>query len=67
MEDRHVRIRTIKPTTRGRITIPAEFRRELGREDGSLVEITLKNGGFTIRPFTAPEENVSESSTNESV
>lgn len=35
----------------GQITIPIEFRRELGIEDASLMEVTLTgNGELTLRP-----------------
>lgn len=58
MEERYprVRVRTIKPTTRGRISISFEFRRELGLVEGSQIEITLENGGITVRPFSVGEE-----------
>lgn len=34
----------------GQITIPIEFRRELGIEDGSLMEVTLADGKLTMVP-----------------
>lgn len=61
MEDRYARVRTVKPTTRGRITIPAEFRRELGLSEGCLIEITFENGRIAIHPFVVPEEIDAES------
>jgi AbrB family looped-hinge helix DNA binding protein len=40
----------VKPTTRGRITIPSDFRKHLGISDGSMVEITLGEGELRIVP-----------------
>lgn len=37
----------------GQVTIPIEFRRELGLEDDSLVEFTLTNGQLSVRPLEA--------------
>ena len=34
----------------GQVTIPIEFRRELGLDDDSLVEFTLVDGTLTLQP-----------------
>jgi bifunctional DNA-binding transcriptional regulator/antitoxin component of YhaV-PrlF toxin-antitoxin module len=39
----------------GQITIPVEFRRELGIEPDTLFEITLANGELRIKPVAASE------------
>ena len=46
--------RTVRVLRGGQITIPIEFRRELGIEEGSLVEVTLTEElRLTLRPVGA--------------
>ena len=40
----------VRPLRRGQITIPAEFRRRLHIDEGSLLEITLHEGKIEITP-----------------
>lgn len=43
--------RTVHVLRGGQITIPIEFRRELGIEDASLVEVTMtERGDLTLHP-----------------
>lgn len=39
----------------GRITIPCEFRRQLGVEGETQLEITLSNGELRLRPLRTPD------------
>lgn len=43
--------KTVHVLRGGQVTIPIEFRRELGIEDASLVEFTLANGQLSMRPM----------------
>jgi AbrB family looped-hinge helix DNA binding protein len=45
--------RIVRPLRRGQITIPAEFRRRLGIDDDTLLELTLREGRIEIVPVTA--------------
>ena len=46
--------RTVHVLRGGQITIPIEFRRELGIEDASLMQVTLtEDGGLTLRSVEA--------------
>jgi len=47
--------KAVKETTRGRITIPAEFRRKLGVEGEGLWEMSLVDGSLTLVPITSQE------------
>jgi AbrB family looped-hinge helix DNA binding protein len=51
--------KTIQVLRNGQITIPIEFRRELGIEDASLLEVSLAPGGeMTLRPVeTKPKSS----------
>ncbi len=42
--------RVVRSHRRGQLTIPAEFRRELGIEDESLLQLTLDDGELRVRP-----------------
>lgn len=42
--------KTVRLLRGGQITIPIEFRRELGIEDASLMEVTLADGKLTLVP-----------------
>ncbi|ACZ39769.1 AbrB/MazE/SpoVT family DNA-binding domain-containing protein [Sphaerobacter thermophilus] len=41
----------IRPLRNGQITIPAEFRRELGITEDSILEITLEDDALRITPL----------------
>jgi antitoxin MazE len=58
-----VRPTRVVPTgQRGTLTIPGEFRRELGIEEGTLLQIIQEEDGrLTIRPLRAAEEEPVES------
>lgn len=47
--------RTIR-ALRGQITIPAEFRRQLGMTEESLLQMTLVDGELRLRPVEAREQ-----------
>ena len=42
--------RTVRQLRSGQITIPAEFRKRLGIEEESLLQMTLAEGELRIRP-----------------
>ena len=50
--------RVVRTLRNGQITIPAQFRRELGIEDDGLLQLTLAKGELRIRPL-----QLSDSST----
>jgi antitoxin PrlF len=37
-------------TRKGQVTVPIEFRRQLGIQEGDSVEFTLENGALRLRP-----------------
>lgn len=45
-------IKVIRSLRGGQITIPAEFRRELGIEDDSLLQVTLEADELRLRPVS---------------
>jgi bifunctional DNA-binding transcriptional regulator/antitoxin component of YhaV-PrlF toxin-antitoxin module len=49
------RTRIVRPLRGGQMTIPVEFRRELGIDDETLLQVTLEGGELRIRPMR-PEE-----------
>jgi AbrB family looped-hinge helix DNA binding protein len=49
------RSRVIRPPRRGQITIPAEFRRELGISDETPLRLTLREGELRLRPVGSDE------------
>lgn len=48
----------VRSLRRGQITIPAEFRRQLGITDDSVLQMTIADGELRIRPVQVvdPEE-----------
>ncbi len=57
-------VRRLDPTTRiirqlrsGQVTIPSEFRKQLGIEDDSLLQVTLIDGELRIKPVHIREES----------
>src|SRR3954447_26061367 len=47
--------RIIKPLRGGQITIPAEFRRELGITEESMLQVTLSEGALHVKPVRVTE------------
>jgi AbrB family looped-hinge helix DNA binding protein len=47
--------RIIKPLRGGQITIPAEFRRELGITEESMLQVTLSEGELHVKPVRVTE------------
>jgi len=45
----------VKPLSRGQITIPIEFRRKLGIEDNTVLNLTLKGNKIEITPAVVRE------------
>jgi AbrB family looped-hinge helix DNA binding protein len=45
--------RVVRPLRRGQITIPAEFRRRLGIDDDTLLQLTLQEDKIEIAPVVA--------------
>ncbi len=46
--------RLVKPLSKGQVTIPIDFRRELGISEDTILNITLKNGKIEIFPLHSP-------------
>jgi AbrB family looped-hinge helix DNA binding protein len=46
----------VRPLRGGQITIPVEFRRELGIDEESLLRVTLENGELHIKPVQVVAE-----------
>lgn len=49
------RTRLVRSLRSGQITIPAEFRRELGIHDDSVLQVTLESGELRIKPVEMKE------------
>jgi len=43
----------VRPLRRGQLTIPAEFRRRLGIDDDTLLQLTLREATIEIAPVIA--------------
>ena len=50
MKEAHPLTRIVRPLRSGQITIPAEFRKQLGITDGSMLQVTLAGGELRIKP-----------------
>ena len=48
---RQVRSRIVRPSRNGQMTIPAEFRKRLGIDEDSLLEVTLDRDELRVRPL----------------
>ena len=48
--------RVVRSLRSGEVTIPADFRKALGIEGESLLELTLAQGEVRIRPVRAPHQ-----------
>ena len=42
----------VKAKTKGQVTIPAEFRRDLNLREGDLLEALVERGGILLKPKT---------------
>jgi AbrB family looped-hinge helix DNA binding protein len=42
----------VKVKTKGQVTIPAEFRRDLHLEEGDLLEVVVERGRIVLKPKT---------------
>lgn len=51
MSDR-ARMKIVRSLRGGKITLPAQFRRELGIEDDTLLQVTLEKDELRVRPMT---------------
>ena len=40
----------VKIKTKGQVTIPAEFRRDLNLKEGDLMEVLVERGGILLKP-----------------
>lgn len=52
---RKSQIRVMQLPSRGQVTLPREFRQQLGLEEGDLIQMRLVEGGIEITPL-APEQ-----------
>ncbi len=50
MSQTRERTRIVRSTRDGRLTIPAEFRKELGIDAETRLQLTLKDGEILVRP-----------------
>ena len=41
----------VKPLPKGQITIPATFRRQLGIDENTLLDISVREGDLIVRPI----------------
>lgn len=55
MPDRQRMSRVVRSLRSGQITIPIEFRRELGIGDDTLLHLTLDDGELRLRPVEVRE------------
>ena len=55
MEERPRKTRVVRSLRHGQVTIPADFRKELGIESESLLQLTLDQGELRIRPVQVAE------------
>lgn len=44
----------------GRVSLPVEFRRRLGIQEGDLVEFTLEDGTLRLKPSRSPVDESSQ-------
>jgi AbrB family looped-hinge helix DNA binding protein len=63
----------VKVKTKGQVTIPAEFRRDLNLKEGDLLEAVVERGGIVLKPKTMVDrydeewaKNVLKEATEES-
>jgi AbrB family looped-hinge helix DNA binding protein len=56
MATRKPRTRLVRTLRNGQITIPAEFRKQLGLDEHSLLRVTLDDGELRIRPVRVSEQ-----------
>ena len=54
-ENEKLMTKLVKPLSRGQITIPIEFRRKLGIEDNTILNLTLKGNKIEITPAVVRE------------
>jgi len=52
MTEKAAQTRLVKPLRSGQITIPVEFRREMGIDENSLIEISMSGGGLHLYPVS---------------
>ena len=50
--------RLVKLYTRGQITIPAEFRRRLGIDESSILQMRLRGSSLEITPLRVDEDRL---------
>ena len=50
--------RLVRTLRNGQITIPAEFRKQLGLDENSLLRVTLADGELRIEPARLSEDQV---------
>ena len=50
-------IRLVKPRTRGQITIPAEFREQLGIDENTVLQMRLQGGKIEITPLRVVDDD----------
>lgn len=46
----------IRPLRGGQITIPAEFRRQLGIDEHTMLKVTLEQGELRLKPVSVREQ-----------
>jgi AbrB family looped-hinge helix DNA binding protein len=52
------RTKIVRSLRNGQVTIPAEFRRQLGIDDDSLLQVTLSQGELRIKPVRTKEQGL---------
>lgn len=57
----------IKPLAKGQITIPSAFRKQLGIDENSLLDISIKEGELIVKPLRSIPTKYLRSYTNEAI
>jgi len=55
VKERELMTRIVRPLRSGQITIPAEFRRQLGITEDSVLQMILREGELRIKPMRVTE------------
>lgn len=53
-----LKIKLVRPQSKGMVTIPTEFRRKLGIDENSLLEVKIVDRGVFFVKVPAPNEDI---------
>ena len=57
----------VKPLPKGQITIPSAFRKQLGIDENSLLDISIKEGDIIVKPLRSIPTKYLRSYTNKEI